>query len=84
MKTAGPQFRYDPVGRLLERKAAAPGQPELVERFGYDANGRLIQADNADAKLQWFHDEAGNLLRLRRLGRRILKYSEARGTGSPC
>ncbi|WP_409296298.1 hypothetical protein, partial [Pseudomonas sp. KCJK8670] len=33
------------------------------ETFAYDGNGKLIQAINADSKLQWFHDEAGNLTR---------------------
>ncbi|MFB1635436.1 RHS repeat protein, partial [Pseudomonas sp. AP-1] len=31
--------------------------------FAYDGNGKLIQAINAVSKLQWFHDEAGNLTR---------------------
>jgi len=57
------QLEFDPMGRLIQRKATAPGQPEQTESFGYNANGRLAQASNEHAKLQWFYDEAGNLVR---------------------
>jgi len=52
------ELEFDPLGRLSERRAG--GQ---WERFGYDRNGRLIEAVNPDARLQWFHDPAGNLTR---------------------
>jgi RHS repeat-associated protein len=49
------------MGRLSERRAGGPsGQ---VERFAYDRNGRLVEAVNADARLQSFYDPAGNLTR---------------------
>nr|WP_315403945.1 RHS repeat-associated core domain-containing protein [uncultured Pseudomonas sp.] len=53
---------FDPVGRLISRVASQGDQRE-EETFAYDGNGRLIQAINAASKLQWFHDEAGNLVR---------------------
>jgi RHS repeat-associated protein len=49
---------FDPLGRLTERQAA-----EQAERFAYDGNGRLVEAANGDARLQWFYDPAGNLAR---------------------
>ena len=42
---------------------ASQGDQREEETFAYDGNGRLIQAINAASKLQWFHDEAGNLVR---------------------
>lgn len=54
---------FDPMGRLLQRRAAAPGQPEQVETFAYNANGQLAEAQNEHARLQWFYDDAGNLVR---------------------
>ena len=57
----------DPMGRLLRRKAEAlrdcddgylrpiPDQREQIERFQYDASGRLVSAQNMDARLQWFY-----------------------------
>ena len=52
------ELEFDPLGRLSERKAG-----EQSERFAYDGNGRLIEATNSDARLQWFYDRAGNLVR---------------------
>ncbi len=52
---------FDAVGRLASR-TARQGDQRQEETFAYDGNGKLIQAINADSKLQWFHDEAGNLI----------------------
>jgi len=54
---------FDPMGRLVQRRAAAPGQPEQTETFAYNANGQLAEAQNEHARLQWFYDAAGNLVR---------------------
>jgi len=54
---------FDPMGRLVQRRAAAPGQPEQTETFAYNANGQLAEAKNEHARLQWFYDSAGNLVR---------------------
>lgn len=54
---------FDPMGRLVQRRAAAPGQPEQIETFAYNANGQLSEAQNEHARLQWFYDPAGNLVR---------------------
>ncbi|WP_312484513.1 RHS repeat-associated core domain-containing protein [Massilia timonae] len=54
---------FDPMGRLVQRRAAAPGQAEQVETFAYNANGQLAEAKNEHARLQWFYDDAGNLVR---------------------
>ncbi|WP_153046138.1 hypothetical protein, partial [Pseudomonas sp. MF6396] len=55
--------RYlDPVRRFTSR-IPSQGEQREEETFAYDGNGRLIQAINAASKLQWFHDEAGNLVR---------------------
>jgi RHS repeat-associated protein len=55
------ELEFDPMGRLSERRAGGPsGQ---VEGFAYDRNGRLVEAVNADARLQSFYDPAGNLTR---------------------
>ncbi|AKJ28503.1 RHS repeat-associated core domain-containing protein [Caldimonas brevitalea] len=54
---------FDRMGRLVQRKATLQGQDEQVETFSYHPSGRLAQAENRDAKLQWFYDEAGNLVR---------------------
>ncbi|VWC26898.1 YD repeat-containing protein [Burkholderia diffusa] len=58
------------MGRLTERRAAlqtgdaAPRKADWqIERFAYDLNGNLALASNADSRLQWFHDPAGNLVR---------------------
>lgn len=53
---------FDPMGRLTERRATL-GEQSQSETFAYDGNGNLILANNADSRLQWFHDPAGNLLR---------------------
>jgi YD repeat-containing protein len=54
---------FDPMNRLVERRAAIPGQPEQIETFAYNANGQLAEAQNEHARLQWFYDNAGNLVR---------------------
>ncbi|KMN13393.1 RHS repeat-associated core domain-containing protein, partial [Pseudomonas weihenstephanensis] len=53
---------FDPTGRLIERTARL-GDTAQTETFAYDGNGNLVMATNADSRLQWFHDPAGNLLR---------------------
>jgi len=57
------RLEFDPMGRLVQRRAAAPGQPEQIESFVYNANGQLAEANNEHARLQWFYDAAGNLVR---------------------
>ncbi|MET3382215.1 MULTISPECIES: RHS repeat-associated core domain-containing protein [Variovorax] len=52
------ELEFDPLGRLSERRAG-----DRSERFAYDRNGRLLEAANSDARLQWFYDPAGNLTR---------------------
>ncbi|QJE02605.1 glycohydrolase toxin TNT-related protein [Massilia forsythiae] len=54
---------FDSMGRLVQRRAAAPGQPEQTETFAYNTNGQLAEAKNEHARLQWFYDAAGNLVR---------------------
>jgi len=63
-------YTFDPMGRLTERRAAlqtgdaSPREQDWqIERFAYDLNGNLALASNADSRLQWFHDPAGNLVR---------------------
>ncbi|WP_175817950.1 RHS repeat-associated core domain-containing protein [Burkholderia diffusa] len=63
-------YTFDEMGRLIERRAAlqsgdaAPLEADWqVERFAYDGNGNLALATNADSRLQWFRDLAGNLVR---------------------
>lgn len=56
-------LEFDPMGRLVQRRAAAPGQPEQIETFAYNANGQLAEAQNEHARLQWFYDVVGNLVR---------------------
>ncbi|WP_217709462.1 RHS repeat-associated core domain-containing protein [Burkholderia cepacia] len=63
-------YTFDAMGRLVERRAALQtGDVELGEKdwqreqFAYDFNGNLALATNADSRLQWFHDAAGNLMR---------------------
>jgi RHS repeat-associated protein len=60
------KLEFDAMGRLTRRQASAGGSgsgSEKVETFGYNARGQLAEATNADAKLAWFYDEAGNLIR---------------------
>ena len=56
------KLEFDAMGRLTRRQASA-GDSEKVETFGYNARGQLVEATNADAKLAFFYDEAGNLIR---------------------
>ncbi|UVL87222.1 RHS repeat-associated core domain-containing protein [Pseudomonas sichuanensis] len=55
-------MRFDRMGRLIERTAGLGEQVES-EHYAYDGNGQLLQARNAVSMLQWFHDEAGNMVR---------------------
>ncbi|WEF35466.1 hypothetical protein [Pseudoduganella chitinolytica] len=57
------RLEFDAMGRLVQRRAAAPGKPEQIETFAYNANGQLADARNEHARLQWFYDAAGNLVR---------------------
>jgi RHS repeat-associated protein len=57
------RFDFDSMGRLIQRWAAVPGQPEQIETFAYNVNGQLAEAKNEHATLQWFYDAAGNLVR---------------------
>ncbi|AXA90919.1 RHS repeat-associated core domain-containing protein [Massilia sp. YMA4] len=57
------RLEFDAMGRLTQRRAAAPGQPEQTETFAYYASGQLADAKNEHARLQWFYDPAGNLVR---------------------
>jgi len=54
---------FDSMGRLVERRATVTGQPEQIETFAYNANGQLADAKNEHARLQWFYDATGNLVR---------------------
>jgi RHS repeat-associated protein len=54
---------FDTMGRLVQRRAVASGLPEQTETFAYNANGQLAEAKNEHARLQWFYDAAGNLVR---------------------
>lgn len=56
-------LNFDSMGRLVQRRATAPGQPEQIETFAYNTNGQLAEAQNEHARLQWFYDPAGNLVR---------------------
>ncbi|CAK16324.1 RHS repeat-associated core domain-containing protein [Pseudomonas entomophila] len=55
-------MRFDRMGRLIERTASLGEQVES-EHYAYNGNGQLLQARNAASLLQWFHDEAGNMVR---------------------
>lgn len=55
-------WSFDAMGRLVERSASLGDQTQR-ENFAYDGNGNLTEASNADSRLQWFHDSAGNVLR---------------------
>lgn len=56
------EVRFDSMNRLIERRAIL-GDQQQSETFDYDGNSKLIMACNADSRLQWFHDPAGNILR---------------------
>jgi RHS repeat-associated protein len=56
------KLEFDVIGRLTRRQATAGGS-EKVETFGYNGRGLLAEAANADAKLTFFYDKAGNLVR---------------------
>nr|WP_297354199.1 RHS repeat-associated core domain-containing protein [uncultured Caldimonas sp.] len=57
------ELKFDPLGRVLQRKATAPGQDEQIETYRYYPGGQLGEARNEHARLQWFYDAAGNLVR---------------------
>lgn len=43
--------------------ATAPGRDEQDESFGYYPGGQIGEARNEHARLLWFYDAAGNLIR---------------------
>jgi hypothetical protein len=59
-------LEFDALGRLTQRQSCerpASDQPWKTlesEQYAYDGNGRLVLAQNAASRLQWFHDAAGN------------------------
>ncbi len=54
------QMYYDGVGRLLARELPATElSPTLLEQYRYDAAGRMIQADNIYARVEWAYDPTG-------------------------
>lgn len=55
-------LRFDPLGRVIETVVSLAGRSQS-ETFAYDGNGNLVQASNADCRLQWFFDPVGNLTR---------------------
>ncbi|WP_426110053.1 hypothetical protein [Massilia sp. PWRC2] len=57
------RLAFDAMGRLLQRRVTVTGQPEQIESYAYNANGQLAEANNEHARLQWFYDAAGNLVR---------------------
>ncbi|MCW7540674.1 RHS domain-containing protein [Aquabacterium sp. A7-Y] len=57
------KLELDAMGRLQKRTATAPGRDAQIETFAYYPGGRLGEAKNEHARLQWFYDEAGNLVR---------------------
>ncbi|WKB54340.1 RHS repeat-associated core domain-containing protein [Eleftheria terrae] len=56
-------LEFDAMGRLLKRSATAPGGEAQTETFGYYPGGQIAEARNEHARLQWFYDVAGNLVR---------------------
>jgi RHS repeat-associated protein len=57
------KLEFDEMGRLSKRTALLPGKEPQTESFGYYPGGQLGEAKNEHARLQWFYDEAGNLVR---------------------
>ena len=56
-------YRRDAVGNVTQQRAdAAPGSGDGVTTFAYDAAGRLVQATNADATLDYTYDALGRVL----------------------
>ncbi|WP_277953331.1 RHS repeat-associated core domain-containing protein [Pseudomonas sp. TH08] len=53
---------YDEMGRVTERLATL-GDESQAEHYAYDGRGKMILASNADSRVQWFHDAAGNMVR---------------------
>ncbi|EYS86070.1 type IV secretion protein Rhs [Cupriavidus sp. SK-4] len=54
-------FVFDAMGRLTRRRAGLIDADNrvprvLTEAFTYNGNGRLVLAENADSRLQWFHE----------------------------
>ena len=59
-ETQSTTLHYDAIGRLLSRELPATEMaPEQVEHFRYDAVGRLVQADNIYARVEWTYDPSG-------------------------
>lgn len=62
-------FVMDSMGRLEQRISGFgyKGQNELeeqqLEEFAYNSHGQIILAKNAESKVEWFYDVAGNLVR---------------------
>ncbi|MBY8607591.1 RHS domain-containing protein [Burkholderia arboris] len=60
---------FDAVGRLTSRQTGQWGADARQwkygeqERFAYNGNGQMVLAENDASRLQWFHDEAGNVTR---------------------
>ncbi|MDR3322915.1 MAG: DUF6531 domain-containing protein, partial [Zoogloeaceae bacterium] len=60
------RFEFDAAGRLSQRQSGlvtpdGKWNPESVEEYQWDRNGRLALAKNDTTQLQWFYDQAGNL-----------------------
>ncbi|WP_435037383.1 RHS repeat-associated core domain-containing protein [Pseudomonas neuropathica] len=53
---------YDEMGRVTERLATL-GDQSQTEHYAYDGRGKMILASNADSRVQWFYDPAGNMVR---------------------
>lgn len=74
---------HDAAGRLVSYTTTSPGWPDIVERFTYDASGRLIQlatdvdGDDVDDYVTTFGYTTGNLpaTRSRRVSRPSPPYS---------
>ncbi|MGN8063966.1 RHS repeat-associated core domain-containing protein, partial [Ralstonia sp. 22111] len=68
-ETLATGYTFDALGRLTQRGAGILDpktnkyETKQTETFAYDGNGRLVLAENAHSRLQWFHDAAGNVIR---------------------
>ncbi|MCI3970241.1 hypothetical protein CFB34_014490, partial [Burkholderia sp. HI4860] len=74
---------FDAVGRLTSRQTgqwdadARQWKYGEQERFAYNGNGQMVLAENDASRLQWFHDEAGNVTREHQHFRFLKKASVA-------
>ncbi|WP_244788401.1 RHS repeat-associated core domain-containing protein [Cupriavidus pauculus] len=59
------ELEFDAMGRLIARHARRGDDTAIAasEAYAYDGNGRLILAENATSRVQWFHDACGNIVR---------------------